>query len=210
MDELDLVIPTIETTGNAATMQLPDIDLYNYWNLYNNRILTVDGDITDWDYIICKSIIQINMMDKSENPKPIILLINSPGGLLNVTNSIIDTIKISRIPVWTVNMGHALSGGALLFLAGEKRFTTPNSWVMCHAGSGGFQGNFSETKEATKVWESQVKKMGEYIMGRTGMDTKTYNKYKNKDWYLNAEQQIEYGFATEIITSIDQIILGVG
>ena len=107
-------------------------------------------------------------------------------------------------------MGHALSGGALLFLAGEKRFTTPNSWVMCHAGSGGFQGNFSETKEATKVWESQVKKMGEYIMGRTGMDTKTYNKYKNKDWYLNAEQQIEYGFATEMITSIDQIILGVG
>lgn len=210
MDELDLVIPTIETTGNAATMQLPDIDLYNYWNLYNNRILTVDGDITDWDYIICKSIIQINMMDKSENPKPIILLINSPGGLLNVTNSIIDTIKISRIPVWTVNMGYALSGGALLFLAGEKRFTTPNSWVMCHAGSGGFQGNFSETKEATKVWESQVKKMGEYIMGRTGMDTKTYNKYKNKDWYLNAEQQIEYGFATEMITSIDQIILGVG
>ena len=99
MDELDLMIPTIETTGNAATMQLPDIDLYNYWNLYNNRILTVDGDITDWDYIICKSIIQINMMDKSENPKPIILLINSPGGLLNVTNSIIDTIKISRIPV---------------------------------------------------------------------------------------------------------------
>lgn len=210
MDGLDLVIPTVESSGNAATMQLPDIDLYNYWNLYNNRILTVDGEITDWDYSVVKSILQINMADRKvdvKDRKPIILLVNSPGGLLDVTNSIIDTVAISTTPVWTVNMGNALSGGLMIFLSGEKRFTTSNSWAMAHAGSGGIQGNYAESKEATKVWDAQVKRMGEYIMQRTGIDAKTYNKYKNKDWYMNADQQIEFGFATEKIESIEQIIL---
>lgn len=212
MDGLDLVVPAIETNGNVATMQLPDIDQYNYWTFFNNRILTLDGEITDWDYSIVKSIIQINMADSSidvDKRKPIILLINSNGGLLDITNSILDTIEISKTPVWTVNMGNALSGGCMIFLAGERRFTTSNSWAMAHAGSGGIQGNYSETKEAQKVWDAQVKRMGEYIMGRTGMDTKTYNKYKNKDWYLNADQQLDFGFATERLESIDQII-GVG
>lgn len=212
MDGLDLVVPAIETNGNVATMQLPDIDQYNYWTFFNNRILTLDGEITDWDYSIVKSIIQINMVDSGidvDKRKPIILLINSNGGLLDITNSILDTIEISKTPVWTVNMGNALSGGCMIFLAGERRFTTSNSWAMAHAGSGGIQGNYSETKEAQKVWDAQVKRMGEYIMGRTGMDTKTYNKYKNKDWYLNADQQLDFGFATERLESIDQII-GVG
>lgn len=212
MDGLDLVVPAIETNGNVATMQLPDIDQYNYWTFFNNRILTLDGEITDWDYSIVKSIIQINMADSDidiDKRKPIILLINSNGGLLDITNSILDTIEISKTPVWTVNMGNALSGGCMIFLAGERRFTTSNSWAMAHAGSGGIQGNYSETKEAQKVWDAQVKRMGEYIMGRTGMDTKTYNKYKNKDWYLNADQQLDFGFATERLESIDQII-GVG
>lgn len=212
MDGLDLVVPAIETNGNVATMQLPDIDQYNYWTFFNNRILTLDGEITDWDYSIVKSIIQINMADNGidvDKRKPIILLINSNGGLLDITNSILDTIEISKTPVWTVNMGNALSGGCMIFLAGERRFTTSNSWAMAHAGSGGIQGNYSETKEAQKVWDAQVKRMGEYIMGRTGMDTKTYNKYKNKDWYLNADQQLDFGFATERLESIDQII-GVG
>ena len=210
MDGLDLVIPTVESSGNAATMQLPDIDLYNYWNLYNNRILTVDGEITDWDYSVVKSILQINIADRKidvKDRKPIILLVNSPGGLLDVTNSIIDAVSISTTPLWTVNMGSALSGGLMIFLSGEKRFTTSNSWAMAHAGSGGIQGNYAESKEATKVWDAQVKRMGEYIMQRTGIDAKTYNKYKNKDWYMNADQQIEFGFATDKIESIEQIIL---
>ena len=208
MDNLELILSDVETSGNLNTMQLPDIGDYNFWNMYNNRILSIDGEITDWDAHIIKDIISINLEDKDkmvEERKPIIILINSNGGSLNVTNSIIDAISISKTPVWTVNMGQALSGGCLIFLAGKKRFTIPSSWAMCHAGSVEFQGNFSETKEATKVWETQIKKMGEYIMERTGIDTKTYNKYKNKDWYLDMDQQLQYGFATEQLTNIEDL-----
>lgn len=206
MEELEFLVPNVEANGDVSTMQLPDIDLYDYWNLLQNRILTLDDNIEKWDYHLVKSIIQLNIQDKSENPAPIIMLVNSPGGLLNVTNSIVDAIRMSRIPVWTVNMGEALSGGCLVFLAGERRFTTKSSWCMCHTGSGGLQGNYNETKEQTKVWDSQVKAMGEYIMSRTGIDTKTYNKYKNKDWYLNSDQQIEFGFATDRLESIEQLL----
>lgn len=208
-ESLDLLIPQIETKGNVATMQLPDIDQYNHWGLFNNRILCLDGEITEWDYQLVKSIMQINIADMGvprEKRKPIIMLINSNGGLLDITESIVDMITISTTPVWTVNMGNALSGGCFIFLAGERRFAVKHSYCMCHAGSGGIQGNYSETKEQSKVWDEQVKRMGEYIMSRTGVDTKTYNKFKNKDWYMNLEQQLSYGFATETLESIDQIL----
>lgn len=203
METIDLLLPEVKTSGNLSTMQLPDIESYSFWNLYNNRILSLEGEITDWDYNVVKNIINLNMMDSK---KPIILLINSNGGLLDITTSIVSTIKASVAPVWTVNMGNALSGGCLIFLAGERRFTTADSWCMAHAGSGGLQGNYADTKEAQKVWDAQVKGMGGYIMERTGIDTKTYNKYKNKDWYLNDEQQIEFGFATEKLESLSQLV----
>ena len=206
MDELNLIVPAVETSGDVSTMQLPDIDLYNYWNMYSNRILNIEGEVTAWDYSIVKSIMQINMADKSENPKPIIILIRSNGGLLNIMFSIINAIQASRIPVWTVNMGEALSAACLVFLAGDKRFTTPYSWAMAHSGSGEIQGTYAETQEAQKVWANEVKLMWDYIMERTNVDKKLCNKYKTKDWWLNADQQIEYGFATDRLESIEQLI----
>ena len=209
MKDLELILPNVDTTGSLPSMQLPEIGDYNFWQLYNNRIICLDDEITQWDYHIVKDMIAINMADfgKDRNErKPIILLINSNGGLLDVTDSIIDIIKISTTPVWTVNMGNALSGGCLIFLAGERRFVTENSWAMAHAGSGGFAGNYNETKEQTKVWDEQVRKMGEYIVKRTGIDEKLWRKNKNKDWWLNADQQIEFGFATERLESIDNLI----
>lgn len=209
MSEFQISIPEINTSGNISTMQLPDAEVYNYWNLYNNNILTLDGEITDWDYNIVKNIININMRElttPSEWVKPIILLVNSCGGLLDVTNAIIDAIAASTVPVWTVNMGSALSGGCLVYLAGERRFATTNSWAMTHSGSGSTSGTYDESVEQKKVWDEQVKNMGAYIVGRTGIDEKLWNKNKKKDWWLDCEKQLELGFATDKLESLDQIL----
>lgn len=203
-NDLEILLPEVDLDTSLPTMQLPDVGDYNFWKMYTNRILSIDGEITDWDYNIVKSIIGFNLNPKDKSP--IIILVNSNGGLLDVTNSIIDAINISSIPVWTVNMGQALSGGCMIFLAGEKRFTLPNSWCMTHMGSGGTSGNYDQSKEQQKVWDEQVKKMGEFIMSRTGLDEKTWRKYKNKDWWVNYEQQLEYGFATDTLENIDQIL----
>lgn len=209
MAELEMLLPDVLTGGSAATMQLPDIDLYEYWSLYNKRILCIDGNIGEWDYHIVKDILMINFKDvgiPKEERKPIIILVNSNGGLLDITNSIVDAIRTSVTPVWTVNMGEALSGGCLVFIAGEKRFATYNSYCMTHTGSGGTSGTYEQTVEQQKVYSEQVKVMGTYIMDRTGIDEKTWKKYRTKDWWLNCNQQIEYGFATDILESMDQII----
>lgn len=209
MSEFQISIPEINTSGNISTMQLPDAEVYNYWNLFNNNILTLDGEITDWDYNIVKNIININMRElttPSEWVKPIILLVNSCGGLLDVTNAIIDAIAASTVPVWTVNMGSALSGGCLVYLAGERRFATTNSWAMTHSGSGSTSGTYDESVEQKKVWDEQVKNMGAYIVGRTGIDEKLWNKNKKKDWWLDCEKQLELGFATDKLESLDQIL----
>ena len=208
MDSIELTIPSVHTAGDVSTMKLPDMGEFNTWSLYKNRIICLDGEIEDWDYNIAKTIIKFNIEDigkeKSER-KPIILLIHSCGGLLDIANALIDAINCSTTPVWTVNMGNALSGGCLIFLAGEKRFTMKNSWCMTHSGSGGLQGNFSETQEQSKVWNEQVKNMGTYIVERTGIEEKVWKKYKNKDWYLNADQQIEFGFATDKLENLNDL-----
>lgn len=209
MSDLLLSLPEVCTSGNAATMQLPDIDLYNHWNLFTNRILCVDGEITDWDYALVKNIIMFNLQDAlkpREERNPILILINSNGGLLDVSNAVVDAIKASTTPVWTVNTANALSGGCLIFLAGERRFAMPNSWCLAHEGSGGTAGTYAETKEQSRVWDEQVRRMGEYIMGRTGIDEKTWKKYKNKDWWMNCDQQLEYGFATDRLESLDELL----
>lgn len=211
MSELELLLPEVKTSGNLASMQLPDVGDYNYWNFFNNRIICIDGEVEDWDYNIVKSIIQFNFADNGipkEQRKPIIILIDSNGGLLCTMFSIIDAIACSITPVWTVNMGEALSAASLIFLAGERRFTTKNSWCMTHPGSGGISGNFNETQEQQKVWKEQVENMGAYIVARTGLDEKVWKKYKNKDWWLNSNQQIEFGFATEILENIDDLWRG--
>ena len=209
MGAIDLILPDVDTGGNLSSMQLPEIDDYNFWKFYNNRILTIDGEVTEWDYHIVKDIININLTDigkKREERQPIIILINSNGGLLNIMNSILDTVRCSTTPVWTVNMGDALSAACLIFLSGEKRFTVKHSWTMTHPGSGGTQGNYNESVEQQKVWSEEVKNMGLYIMERTGIEEKVWKKYKNKDWWLNAEQQIQFGFATDMLNSIDDLV----
>lgn len=205
MNDLQILLPQIQTTGDLSTMLLPDTDLYSYWNLYSNRILSLEGEIGDWDYSIVKSIINLNILDKK---KPIIILINSCGGLVDISTAIVNAIRLSAAPIWTVNMGMAMSAACIVFLAGEKRFTTKDSWCMTHAGSGGINGNYAETKEAQKWWDAQVRTSGEYIVERTGMDPKIYNKNKNKDWYINTSQQLEYGFATDMIESINELLGG--
>ena len=207
MDELELLLPdSICTSGSLESLKFPEIADLNFWRLYNDRILLLEEDIDVWDYHIVKDIIWFNKQDKDipiDQRKPIILLINSNGGLLDVTLSICDIIGISKTPVWTINMGQALSGGCLIFLMGEKRFATKNSWAMCHAGSGGIQGNYSETKEQSKVWDSQVATMSNIILERTGISTRLYNKNKNKDWWLDQKQQLEHNFATDELDNLD-------
>lgn len=204
MELLDIMLP-----NNLENMQLPAPELVNYWRLAENRIFYIDFAIDESILEIQKAIININIIDREisvENRKPIKIFINTPGGLLVESMSLATVIAMSKTPVITVNIGESYSGGAILLLAGHKRYALPYSKALLHTGSGAVGGTFEQTEQAQKNYKKQVAEMGEFILKRSGMDEKLYKKNKSKDWYLDAQEQINTGIVHEIVTDLDMIL----
>lgn len=204
MQELQIALPEY-----LEDIKLPDPGLLNYWRLAENRIFYVDYEIDESILELQRSIISINIADKNiepDNRLPIKILLDTPGGLLSETMSLCSVIMLSKTPVITVNIAEAYSGGCLLLLAGHKRYTFPYAKAMLHSGSGGVSGTYEQTEQAQKNYKKQVEEMSTYILERSGMDEKVFKRNKSKDWYFDANEQIQYGVAQKIITSLDEIL----
>lgn len=199
----------LDIPENIANLQLPDPYLVNYYNLAQDRIFYINEEIDENVLEIQKNIIHINILDKGiekDKRKPIVICINTCGGLLQETMSLAQTIILSKTPVYTVNIGAAYSGGALLLLSGHKRYALKYSKAMIHSGSGGMQGTYEQTEAAQKLYKKQIDKMGSYILERSGMDKKVFTKNKSKDWYLDHDEQLQYGLVHEIIDDLDVLL----
>lgn len=148
-------------------MHLPSPELVNYWRLAEKRIFYIDYEIDESVLEIQKEIINCNILDKDieiSERKPIIIMLDTPGGLLVETMSLAMTIIMSKTPVITVNIGTAYSGGAILLLSGHKRYALKYTKAMIHTGSGGVSGTFEQTEAAQKLYKKQVDEMSEFIL----------------------------------------------
>lgn len=188
----------------------PDPRAKNYWDLNSRRIFYINGEIDDDILEIQKRIIQINYDDyglEPEKRRPIILVLNTPGGWLQETFSLCDTIMGSKTPVWTVNIGSAMSGGFLILLAGHRRFTMQHAVAMVHSGGGGVSGTFEQTEAAQALYRKQVAQMREYILSRAAIDEKVFKRNQSKDWYMDADEQVKHGIVEKVISDLDEIIV---
>ena len=189
--------------------EFPTPDEVTYWEGRKNRMFYIDYEIGD-DYSLIelsKIILQLNMKEMEipeEELKPIVIFIHSYGGDLDQANYLADLIVASRIPIYTVAMGSAMSAGFIIFLAGHKRFVFNHSQLLVHEGSAAFQGTASEIEQAQKNYRKQLDEMKSYVLERTNIDEKTFNKNRSKDWYLTKDEVIKYNIATPI-TSISEI-----
>lgn len=194
---------------SVATMQLPDPELLNYYRFAKHRMYYVNTSI-DEDILDLQSIIIFhNLEDKGkpvEERTPVRIFINSNGGYISETFAICQTMVASKTPIYTINAGCCLSGGALMLISGHKRFAFKYSSALIHSGSGGTQGTYEQTKEQQKNYELQVNKMGKFVLERTKIDDKTWKKNKSKEWYLSDEEQVTYGVVHQLIESIDDIL----
>lgn len=199
----------IELPNNLENLYLPSPELTNYWRLAENRIFYIDFEIDESILEIQRNIIYINLVDKDIKPEdrtPIKILIDSPGGLLSETMSLAATITMSKTPVITINMATAYSGGAILLLAGHKRYAMPYSKVMIHTGQGSTCGTYEQTMEQQKNYKRQVDDMSAFILKQSGMDEKVYKKNKSKEWYFMPEDALKYHIVDEIIENIFDIL----
>lgn len=189
---------------------LPDPMELNYWEARKNRTFYIDFEVDD-DYQlleIAKTIINMNVAEKdtpTENLKPIYLWIMSYGGDLEQANFFCDLVETSRIPIVTVAMGAAMSAAFLIFLAGKRRYAFKHSQLLIHSGSGQLTGTAEQIKEAQLNYNRQIENMKDYILARTTIDAKTFNKNKTKDWYLTADELVKYHIVDKLVESFDDI-----
>ena len=140
-----------------------------------------------------------------EERKPIKIFIYSYGGEVSACFNVIDTIAMSKTPVYTYNMGVSMSAAFLILIAGHKRFATKNAVCLIHSGSGGTQGTYEQTEAQMKDYKHAVAAMREFILARTKIDQKLLAKYKSTEWYLYKEDLLNYGVVEKIIESVDEL-----
>jgi ATP-dependent Clp protease protease subunit len=139
---------------------------------------------------------------ESENPdKDISFYINSPGGMVSAGLAIYDTMQFIKPDVSTLCIGQAASMGAFLLAAGAKgkRYCLPNSRVMIHQPSGGFQGQASDIEIHAKEILYLKQRLNELLSKHTGQPVDTILRDSDRDNFLSAEDAMKYGVVDQVL-----------
>jgi ATP-dependent Clp protease protease subunit len=167
--------------------------------LLRERIIFITGPIDD---TVAASICMQLLFLEAENPKKeISMYINSPGGVVTSGLSIFDTMQFFRCPVSTTVMGQAASMGSLLLTAGEKgmRFALPNSRIMVHQPSGGYQGQVTDILIHAREVESLKRRLNEIYVHHTGRDYETIEEALERDNFFTSEAALAFGLIDKVI-----------
>ena len=173
-----------------------------YSRLLKDRVIMLDSEVSEHSASL---IVAQLLFLESENPdKDISLYINSPGGSVPSAFALIDTIKGSKVPVYTYGMGEIASCGLLTFMAGAKgkRFITPNTAILSHQFSWGTIGKEHELMASVKEFENTSARIIEHYKKCTGQTEATIKKYllPAEDVWLTPKEAIKYGLADEIVS----------
>lgn len=143
-----------------------------------------------------------NLMTK-DKPKFMKMIINSPGGEVPSAFALIDTMKGSKIPIYTYGMGEIASCGLLTFIAGEKgkRFITRNTAILSHQFSWGAWGKEHELMARVKEYENTTQRIIDHYKKCTGQTEAVIKKYllPPEDVWLTPREAVKYGIADQIV-----------
>jgi len=172
-----------------------------YSRLLKERIIFLTGPIDDnIASLICAQLLFL----ESENPKKeISFYINSPGGIVWSGLAIYDTMQYISPEIMTICIGQAASAGSLLLTAGSKdmRFSLPNSRIMVHQPSGGYQGQVTDIEIHTNEIKKTKKRLNEIYSQHTGKKIEEIEKIMERDKYFSPEEAVEYGLIDKIVES---------
>jgi len=174
-----------------------------YSRLLKDRIVFLGDQVTD--NLANVVIAQLLFLEADDPDKDIYLYINSPGGSVTAALAMYDTMQYIKPDVVTIGMGQAASAGALLLASGSsgKRYALPYSRVMIHQPAGGVQGKATDAeihiKELMRIRET----LNEIFSKHTGRPKEEIEKDVEKDYFMTAEEAVEYGIIDEVITRND-------
>lgn len=189
--------PPIEAMAYAEYQRQRQMTLGDL--LLENRIVFLQGEIYDGN--ANELVMKLLYLQSQNRKKDIHFYINSPGGSVTATMAIYDTMQILACPVNTYCVGLAASGGAILLAGGEakKRFALPHSKVMIHQPHGGVGGQVSDIEiQADEIVKTR-EVLNKVLAGHTGQPIEKIAKDTDRDFYLSAQQAVEYGIVDEIV-----------
>jgi ATP-dependent Clp protease, protease subunit len=190
---MNMLVPMVVEQTNRGERAY---DIYS--RLLKERIIFVTGVVEDnMAALICAQLLFL----ESENPKKeISLYINSPGGVVTSGLSIYDTMQFIRPAVATLVMGQAASMGSLLLTAGEKgmRASLPNSRVMVHQPSGGFQGQVTDIMIHARESENLKRRLNEIYVKHSGRSYDEIEALLERDRFLSPEEAKDLGLIDSV------------
>ena len=170
-----------------------------YSRLLKERIIFLTGPIDDnVASLICAQLLFL----ESENPKKeISFYINSPGGIIWSGLAVYDTMQYISSKIMTICIGQAASAGSLLLTAGQKgmRFSLPNSRIMVHQPSGGFQGQVTDIEIQTNEIIRTKKRLNEIYKKHTEKDLKEIAHIMERDKFFTPKEAVQFGLIDKII-----------
>ena len=172
-----------------------------YSRLLKERVIFLVGPVND---MTANLVVAQLLFLEAENPdKDISLYINSPGGSVTAGMSIYDTMQFVKPDVSTLCVGQAASMGAFLLAAGAKgkRFSLPNSRVMIHQPSGGFQGQSSDIQIQAKEIMYLREKLNAILANHTGRSAEEIDRDTERDNFMSAEESVKYGMIDKVIAN---------
>ena len=184
----------VEQTGRGER----SYDIYS--RLLKDRIIMLSGDIND---AVASSIVaQLLFLEAQDPDKDIYFYINSPGGVITSGFSIFDTMNYIKPDIVTICIGQAASMGAFLLASGTegKRYALPNARIMIHQPLGGAQGQATDILIQAEEIKRLKDTLNKILAEKTGKKVKQIEKDTDRDYFMSAQEAVEYGLIDSVLT----------
>ncbi len=194
LEQANYLVPTVieqTTKGERA------FDIYS--RLLKERIIFLSGQVND--QVSSLVVAQLLFLESEDPKKDIHFYINSPGGVVTSGLAMYDTMQYIGPDVATICIGQAASMGSLLLAAGAegKRYCLPNSRIMIHQPSGGYQGQATDIEIHAQETLALKKRLNEIYAKHTGQKLATVEKSMERDNFMSPQKAKEFGIIDEVI-----------
>ena len=206
MDNITLQIPQ-----PLENMNLPNPELLTYYSDLEKRIIWLEEEVTECTLEFVRKIIEWNREDEMnglepKDRKPIKIFFFSPGGDLDVNYALIDTIRLSKTPVYGINIGRCCSAAAYIYLSCHHRYMMNHSYFVFHQGSSQLSGNYNEVVAIMNDYQGQVAELSNLMKERTLYTEEEIMDNIVTEWYVRKEEALEKGVCHEIINDISILL----
>ena len=194
LNQMNTLVPMVVEQSNKGERAY---DIYS--RLLKERIIFLVGPIND--NVASLVTAQLLFLESEDPKKEINLYINSPGGLVTAGLGIYDTMQYIKPDVSTLCIGQAASMGSFLLASGKKgkRFSLPNSRIMVHQPSAGFQGQATDIEIHANEVLALKKRLNEIYSKHTGKSIDEVKKALERDNFMTPDTAKEFGLIDEVV-----------